>query len=176
MNLPLETNRDLARLRPALPGMFFAVLTLLFGFGLGVVFGLNEATIKDRLKASAQEVRTSVYHDDDALIKAALDKSWSYTQRAHLHAGGLGAAAVGLILVAALIGGTTTLIRVVSLGLGAGGLGYSVYWLVAAFKLPGIGNSTAVKESLAWLAIPSSGSFVAATFAVGVMIIAAMRR
>ena len=32
-------------LRPALPGLLFAVGTLLFGFGLGIVFGLNEDII-----------------------------------------------------------------------------------------------------------------------------------
>jgi len=59
----------LCHLHPALPGMLFAVLTLLFGFGLGIVFGLNEDMIKSRLKASAAEVRESVYHGNDAAIK-----------------------------------------------------------------------------------------------------------
>jgi hypothetical protein len=177
MNTARETNLELQlRIRPALAGMLFAVLTLLFGFGLGVIFGANEGAIKDRLKASALEVRTSVYHDDDVALKAALDKSWVYVQRAHLHAGGLGAAAVALILVAMLLGGPATLTRAVSLGLGAGGLGYSAFWLIAAFRLPGVGSSAAAKESLAWLALPSSGAFVAATFVLSLMIIAAMRR
>lgn len=172
-NTPLEIQ---LRIRPGLPGMLLAVLTLLFGFGLGVVFGANEDAIKGRLKASALEVRTSVYHDDDAAIKAALDKSWVYVQRAHLHAGGLGAAAVGLILVAMLLGGPAALVRGVSLGLGAGGLGYSAFWLVAAFRLPVMGDSAAAKESLAWLALPSSGAFVGATIALSMMLIAALRR
>ena len=177
MNTARETNPDFQlRIRPALAGLLFAVLTLLFGFGLGLVFGANEDAIKGRLKASALEVRTNVYHDDDAAIKAALDKSWVYVQRAHLHAGGLGAAAVGLILVAMLLGGPATLTRAVSLGLGVGGLGYSAFWLLAAFRLPGFGSSAAAKESLAWLALPSAGAFVAATFALSVMIVAAMRR
>ncbi len=172
-NTPLEIQ---LRIRPGLPGMLLAVLTLLFGFGLGVVFGANEDAIKGRLKASALEVRTRVYHDDDAAIKAALDKSWVYVQRAHLHAGGLGAAAVGLILVAMLLGGPAALVRGVSLGLGAGGLGYSAFWLVAAFRLPVMGDSAAAKESLAWLALPSSGAFVGATIALSMMLIAALRR
>ena len=177
MNTARNTLPDFQlRLRPALTGMLFAVLTLVFAFGLGVVFGANEGAIKGRLKASALEVRTSVYHDDDAAIKAALDKSWVYVQRAHLHAGGLGAAAVGLILVATLLGGPAALIRAVSLGLGAGGLGYSAFWLLAAFRIPGIGSSAAAKESLAWLALPSSGAFVAATFALSLMLIAALWR
>jgi hypothetical protein len=88
----------------------------------------------------------------------------------------MGSAAVGLILVAMLLGGPALLTRAVSLGLGAGGLGYSVYWLLAAFRLPVVGNSSVAKESLAWLAIPSSAAFVAATVTLIVMLIAAMRR
>jgi hypothetical protein len=156
--------------------MLCAVLTLLFGFGLGVIFGANEDAIKSRLKASATAVRTSVYHDDDVALKASLDKSWVYVQRAHLHAGGLGAAAVGLILVATLLGGSAGLTRAVSIGLGAGGLGYSVFWLWAAFRLPALGSSAAAKESLAWLALPSSGAFVLATFTLAAMVVGAMRR
>lgn len=177
MNTTRETIPELlAHIRPALAGMLLAVLTLLFGFGLGIVFGANEDAIKSRLKSSALEVRTSVYHDDDVALKAALDKSWVYVQRAHLHSGGMGSAAVGLILVAMLLGGPAMLIRAVSLGLGAGGLGYSIYWLLAAFRLPAVGNSAAAKESLAWLAMPSSAAFVTATVALVVMLIAAMRR
>ncbi|HEY9505235.1 MAG TPA: hypothetical protein VIQ27_04645, partial [Gemmatimonadales bacterium] len=40
-------------LRAALPGLAVAVLTVLFGFGMGGLFGLNEDLIKDRLAASA---------------------------------------------------------------------------------------------------------------------------
>lgn len=177
MNTSSETIPELRdHLRPVLAGMLLAVLTLLFGFALGIVFGANEGAIKSRLKASAMEVRTSIYHDDDVAIKAALDKSWVYVQRAHLHSGGMGSAAVGLILVTLLLGGPAILTRAVSLGLGAGGLGYSVYWLLAAFRLPVVGSSSVAKESLAWLAIPSSGAYVAATVALVVMLIAAMRR
>ena len=105
MNTARQTVPDLQiHIHPALAGMLLAVLTLLFGFALGIVFGANEDAIKSRLKASAMEVRTSVYHDDDVALKAALAKSWVYVQRAHLHAGGLGTAAVGLILVAMVLG------------------------------------------------------------------------
>lgn len=158
------------RLRPALPGLFLAVLTLLFGFAMGIGFGLNEDLIKSQLKSSAVEVRETVYKGDDAAIKTVLGKSWSYMQRAHLHAGGLGGAALGLILVTALLGVGSGITRVTSLALGAGGLGYSFFWLWAGLRAPGLGGTGLAKESLKWLAMPSSGAFVVATLVVAVLI------
>lgn len=163
------------QLRPGLAGLFFALLTLLFGFGIGIAFGAAEDKMKGSLAASAAAVRSTVYKDNDAAIKANLDKAWSYVKRAHLHAGGLGATAVALILVTAVLGAPAGLNRAISLGLGLGGLGYSVYWLLAAYRVPGMGSSTAAKESLAWLAMPSSGAIVAATVAVTALILARMR-
>jgi hypothetical protein len=162
--------------RAVLPGLCFAVVTLLFGFGLGVVFGLNEDAIKSRLTASASVVSTTVYKDDAKAITAVLDKSWVYMQRAHLHAGGLGATAIALSLVVVLLGTGPLAARIVSLGLGVGSLGYAVFWLWAGFRAPSLGSTGAAKESLAWLAIPASGMVVAATAAVGLLIVLAMMR
>jgi len=97
-------------------------------------------------------------------------------QRAHLHAGSLGVVAVGLSLLVVLLGTGPRVARAISLGLGAGGLGYSLYWLLAGFRAPGLGGTGAAKESLAWLAIPSSGVFVASTATVAVLLLLAMRR
>lgn len=176
---PSTTNvasGSLCYFRPALPGLLFAVITLLFGFGLGIVFGLNEGAIKSQLNASAAEVRDTVYRGDDAAIKAVLDKSWVYMQRAHLHARGLGATAIGLILVVVLLDTSPGLTRAISLGLGLGGLGYSVYWLGAGFRAPGLGGTAPAKESLKWIAMPSSGAVVIATAAVAILLVAAMVR
>ncbi len=66
--------------------------------------------------------------------------------------------------------------RLVSLGLGVGSLGYSVFWLRAGFRAPSLGSTGAAKESLAWLAIPASGMVVASTAAVALLIVGAMMR
>lgn len=166
---------DARHLRPALPGLAFAMITLLFGFGLGGVFGLNEDAIKARLAASAAEVRSTAYRDDDAAIKAVLDKSWQYLQRAHLHAGGLGTAAVALTLLVVLLGVGERAVRAVSLALGAGSLGYAGYWMWAGFRAPGLGSTGAAKESLTWLAVPSSGAVIVATVAVALFLARALR-
>lgn len=156
----------LSSLRAAAPGLILAVLTLLFGQGMGIVFGLNEEVIKSRLEHSAVAVRDTVYHADDAAIAAVLDKSWTYMQRAHLHAGGMGTTALALIVLVSLLGASQRVTTTIGVGLGAGGLGYSLFWMWAGFRAPGLGGTGAAKESLEWLAMPSSGAFVLATLVV----------
>ncbi|MGV3532172.1 MAG: hypothetical protein ACO1QR_07365 [Chthoniobacteraceae bacterium] len=141
---------------------------------MGIVFGLNEDVIKSRLKTSAAEVRHSAYKGDDAAMKTVLDKSWNYMQRAHLHAGGMGTTAVCLILVLCLLGVSSRATAVIGFALGAGGFGYSVFWMWAGFLAPGLGSTGAAKESLRWLAMPSSGAFVLATVAVLFVLIGAI--
>lgn len=165
---------DSGLLRPVLPGLLLAVCTLLFGFGLGTVFGLNEDAIKGRLRDSATAVRDTVYQGDEAALRTALDRSWVYMQRAHLHAGGLGAASVGLILVLALLRPSALAQRIVSLALGAGSLGYSFYWLWAGFLAPGLGGTGRAKAMLKWFAMPTSGAVVLATLAVAVLLVRAL--
>jgi hypothetical protein len=167
-----ELTRSIAHdaVRPVLPGLLLGLVTLLFGFGLGAIFGLNEAAIKDRLAGSAAAVATTVYKSDAAAAKAVIDKSWTYMQRAHLHAGSLGAVAVVLSLVLVLLGTGPALARALSVGLGAGGLGYSVFWMWAGFIAPGLGSTGAAKESLALLAIPSSGAVMVCTVTVAVLV------
>jgi len=156
-------------------GLVLAILTILFGQGMGIVFGLNEDSIKSRLKADAAEVQQTVYKDDRAASKAVVDKSWTYMKRAHLHAGGMGTTAVALIIVLCLVGASGKATSLISLAFGAGGLGYSIFWMWAGFRAPGLGSTGAAKESLKWLAMPSSGGFVLATVAVFIVVIVWMR-
>ena len=168
--------RQAMPLRAALPGLALAVCTVLFGFGMGGIFGLNEDIIKDRLAASAAAVTATVYNGDAAAAEPVVAKSWDYMQRAHLHGGAIGTAAIGMIVVLLLIGTTPRTTRVLSLALGAGTLGYSVFWMWAGFIAPGLGSTGAAKESLRWLAMPSSGAVMLATAAVAALCIRAMAR
>lgn len=163
-------------LRASTLGLILAVLTLLFGQGMGIVFGANEDAIKDRLKDSAAEARITIYHGDDTAIKAVLDKSWAYMKRSHLHAGGMGTTALALTLLAGLLEASHRTNTAIGVGLGAGGLGYSIFWMWAGFRAPALGSTAAAKDSLEWLAIPSSGAFVLATLAVLVLLLARCRR
>lgn len=161
-------------LRLALPGMLLALLTILYGQGMGVFFGLNEQAIKARLKTSALEVKDTVYYGDTAAMKTVLDNSWNYMKRAHLHAGGMGTTAFVLMLTVGLLGVARRTVIALGIALGAGGLGYSLYWMFAGFRAPGLGSTTAAKESLRWLAMPTSGAFVLATLAVLALLVSAM--
>ncbi len=149
------------RLRPLAPGIGLALASIAFGFGLGVAVGAVEDDLKDHLHASAQAVLESVYAGDEAQAKPVVKKSWTYFKRAHLHANGLGTAALAASLLLALLGPPGVLARLSSFGLGAGALFYAAYWLFAGLMAPGLGSTSAAKESLAWLAIPSSGACVA---------------
>jgi hypothetical protein len=48
-------------LRAASAGLPLAVFALVFGQGLGIVFGLNEGLFKSRLEADAAGVMATVY-------------------------------------------------------------------------------------------------------------------
>ncbi len=161
---------DGMRIRAAVPGFLLATLTVLFGFALGGLFGLNEDAIKSRLEARAAAVETTVYHGDAGAADAVLAKSWTYMQRAHLHAGATGTAAVALIGMLVLVGATPRSVRLTGLLLGLGALGYSVFWLWAGFRAPALGGTGAAKESLRWLAMPSAGAILLGTVCALVLV------
>jgi hypothetical protein len=164
------------RLRAALPGLALAVFTVLFGFAMGGLFGLNEDVVKDRLAASAAAVTATAYGGDPAAAQPVVAKSWEYMQRAHLHGGAIGTAAIGMIGVLLLVGAGARTLRVLGIALGAGALGYSVFWMWAGFLAPGLGGTGAAKESLRWLAMPSAGALLLATASVAFLCVRAMAR
>lgn len=147
-------------------GVALVLLALLFGFGLGGVFGAAEASLKEGLNRSAQAVLEPVYQGDGARLVAVVKKSWSYMKRAHMHGGGMGGAALALLLLLAATPASRRFKQVASGMLGAGCLGYPVFWLLAAQRAPGLGSTGAAKESLAWLAQPSAGLFLLGTLLV----------
>ncbi len=149
-----------SRLRPLGIGLILALLAIGFGWGLGGVFGAAEASVKAVLADSGTEALQSAYAGDSAKMDKVVSKSWSYMKRAHLHGGVLGASAVALILLLASLGPPKRITQVASGALGAGSLGYGLYWMFAGFKAPGMGSTGLAKESLDWLAIPSAGALL----------------
>jgi hypothetical protein len=151
------TTNSSDHLKPLLPGAILALVSILFGFLLGGLFGAAEHSIKGQLSASADAVFDTVYDGDQAQRDKIVAKSWSYLKRAHLHGGAIGAAALAAIVLLGLMGGVGTLERVSSIALGGGALLYSVFWLVAGFTAPGLGSTGEAKEALSFLAILGAG-------------------
>lgn len=144
-----------------------ALLTILFGFAFGGAFGAFEEPLKRGLAERAEAVKDTTYGGDVAKMKSVVDKSWTYYKRAHLHGGAIGAVALGgILLVAALRRPDRRTRQGVSLALGLGGLGYSMFWFLAARAAPGLGGTDAAKASLEWLAVPSAGLLMLGIVAV----------
>lgn len=139
-------------------GVMLALLSIAFGFAMGALFGANEAAMKGHLEAEGKAALAEKYGGDPAKMKAVVEKSWIYFQRAHLHGGALGAAALALcLLLAALPAGANRAKALAAACAGVGALGYGVYWLLAGLEAPGLGGTTPAKASLEWLAFPSAG-------------------
>lgn len=147
----------MSHLRTVRLGVVLALLSILFGFGLGAVFGAAEASVKGHLKAEGEAALATKYGGDPAKMKPVVDKAWAYVLRAHLHGGAIGAVALGLCLLLASLPGAGRAHAVAAALSGAGALGYGVFWLFAALRAPGLGSTGAAKESLEWLAVPTSG-------------------
>lgn len=80
-------------------GIIFALLTLIYGFGLGGVFGAFEDDIKGHLESEGRSVLEAKYDNDTDKMAAVTSKSWTYFKRAHLHANGLGTSSLVLIFL-----------------------------------------------------------------------------
>jgi len=146
------------RLRASRWGLMLALLTVLFGFALGGVFGAAEDSLRAGFQARGEAVLDAVYGGDTARLKAVLDKSWAYSKRAHLHGGAMGVAALAAVALLTALGRPSARVRgAISLALGLGAFGYSSFWLLAARAAPALGGGDLAKESLSWLAIPSAG-------------------
>jgi hypothetical protein len=159
--------------RPYTLGLVFSVLAILFGQFVGIAFGAAEDSMKAGLAESGAAALETVYGGDEAAMDAVVSKSWSYYKRAHLHANAMGTTAVALILLLGTLPCRRKVQQVMAVALGVGSLGYGVFWLLAGMRAPGMGGTDAAKESLNWLAMPSSGMFVIATVVVLVMTIRA---
>ena len=148
-------------------GLLLAVVTILFGYSLGGAFGGIEDTSQAGLRSSADAVRDTVYQGDDAKVQAVVGKSWTYLKRAHMHAGGIGTASLGLILLLGALRRPSPVVRAsIAWALGLGALGYSSFWLIAGKLAPGLGGTGQAKEALTFLAFPSAGLLLLGVFAV----------
>lgn len=138
-------------------GVILSIVTILFGFVLGGVLGGVEDSVKAHLRATA-EANAAIYAGDQARLDSTLGRAFTYMKRAHMHGGGIGTATLAIVLVLAFLRRAPSTSRsLIATALGVGGLGYSVFWMIAGLRTPALGSTGAAKESLAWLAEPSAG-------------------
>lgn len=149
-------------------GLLLGLLTILYGWSLGVTFGVNEDGLRDRFFVQPARAARAVYVERakgdevaaDAAIKRMDETCWRYIQRAHFHAGGIGAIVIASSLLLAQLSIKARWKAVTSALLGAGGLGYALSWMFAAFRAPALGTTGAAKESLKWLSMPSGAALM----------------
>jgi hypothetical protein len=156
-------------------GALLALLTLLLGFGLGALFGLAEDWVKDGFLETAKQTLAKSATDLDKEAGALTGRAWTYMKRAHLHANGLGTSALSMILLMTFLPAGDTLKKVTSLLLGIGALGYSTFWLLAAQRTPALGSTGAAKESLRWLAMPTSAFLILGLLLVIWMLVSGLK-
>ncbi len=142
-------------LRVVYIGALLSLLSILFSFLMGASFGISEESYKNRLKSSAEEVFYTVYKGDVEKKDAVVKKSWNYMQRAHLHAGSIGATALaGVACMMVLTASTPGVLGSTSAFLwGLGGLLYGLFWLFAGFEAPHLGSTALAKESFEVLGV-----------------------
>ena len=141
-------------------GAVLSLITLLLGFGLGALFGLAEDSIKGGFLEAAKLTLTDSATDLEQEAKSLTGRAWTYMKRSHLHANGLGTSSLAMILLMTLLPTSDGAKKVTSMLLGIGALGYSTFWLLAAQRTPALGSTGAAKESLRWLAMPSTACLV----------------
>ncbi|HSF08172.1 MAG TPA: hypothetical protein VLA60_02095 [Nitrospirales bacterium] len=116
-------------------GLALVLLGLLFGVGMGIVFGVNEDVFKDYI---AQGITANPgVHDS----KSA-DKIWRYAQRAHFHATGIAAFSLALVILVMFSTLKPTYKKASAILLGLSSF-YPLSWYTMFWLAPSIGRGPA---------------------------------
>lgn len=130
-------------------GLALVMLGLIFGIGLGVTFGINEALFE------AYVTRGIAAHPElhDA---NSPEKIWRYVQRAHFHATGIAAFSIGLLLLVSASSINQRFKTITAILIGLGGC-YPLAWFTMFIVAPTIGTGAAhthpVTELLTYIGV-----------------------
>ncbi|MFK5984788.1 MAG: hypothetical protein QM479_05120 [Pseudomonadota bacterium] len=122
-------------IKPIKFGLFLVMLTLIFGLGMGVSFGVAEDSVKSYIS-------DGVASHADLHDKKSNSKIWRYAQRAHFHAMGVSAFSLGLVLLILFSSLSNRLKTLASVFVGLGGL-YPLSWFTMFILAPTMGRSAA---------------------------------
>ena len=112
-----------------------SMLTLVFGIGLGMIFGIAEGTV-------IAYISEGVATHPDVHDEQSAGKIWRYAQRAHFHATGIAAFSIGLLLLVLHSSLKPGLKKFTAILIGLGGL-YPLSWFTMFILAPSIGRSAA---------------------------------
>lgn len=129
-----------------------AILTLIGGVFISILFGANEDYFKDKINEGLKK-NEKVNQIQDPIEKAAVlkseaDKNWRYYQRFHFHATGIGAMIMGVLLFISFLSAPERIKAISSFAVSIGGFLYPFVWLFAAIYGPEMGREVA-KETFA---------------------------
>ncbi|MCX7176800.1 MAG: hypothetical protein NT159_23365 [Proteobacteria bacterium] len=113
-------------------GLALVLLCLMMGIGMGISFGVNENLYQNFISegiAAHPELH-------DAASQGVI---WRWALRAHFHAAGIGAFALGLVILVALSGMSDGRKRITALLVGLAGL-YPMAWFVMFYLAPSLGR------------------------------------
>jgi hypothetical protein len=129
-----------------------AILTLIGGVFISIIFGANEDYFKDKinegLKKNEKVNQIQDPVEKEAVLKTEADKNWRYYQRFHFHATGIGAMIMGVLLFISFLSAPERIKAITSFAVSIGGFLYPFLWLFAAIYGPEMGRSAA-KEAFA---------------------------
>lgn len=130
-----------------------ALICILGGVGISILFGLNEEMFKNRISEGLQQ-NVKIQQILDPVKKASTlateaDKNWRYYQRFHFHATGIGAMMMGILLFLAWLKAPQKQKNIASYMVALGGTLYPFVWLFAGIYGPEMGRSEA-KEAFAF--------------------------
>ncbi|CAM2958404.1 hypothetical protein [Vibrio rarus] len=152
------------KIKPIKIGVLLSLLTILFGYGLGCIFGAANSSMKAYFHEQVYVVHASNFtteKDKDTAFSKAKD----YIKRAHLHSAAMGTASLATIFALGFCSISDRKKTIVSTITGLGAAGYGVFvWTLMAFVTPMIGKSAA-HETIAILAIPTGLALVFGTMA-----------
>ncbi|MDP3467584.1 MAG: hypothetical protein Q8S11_04585 [Daejeonella sp.] len=127
-----------------------AILTLICGVFISIIFGANEDFFKDKIKEGlSKNEKISLIQDvaeKDAVLKAESEKNWRYYQRFHFHATGIGAMVMGVLLFISFLSAPQGLKNITSYAVAIGGFLYPFLWLFAAIYGPELGREVAKEK------------------------------
>jgi len=113
-------------------GLALVMLGLLFGIGLGISFGVNEAFFETYI---AQGIAA---HPELHDAKSP-EKIWRFAQRAHFHATGIAAFSIGLLLLVSASSLKQRFKTITAVLIGLGSL-YPLAWMAMFILAPTLGR------------------------------------